>query len=56
MSTTDTEAPDTLLRRLAAQALNRAERCQDTAERIGWLSRYSDLQNQMTDLSNAGDD
>ena len=56
MTAPDTEAPDALLHRLAAQALHRAESTKDTAERIGWLSRYSDLQNQMADLTNAGDD
>ena len=56
MTTPDTEAPDALLRRLAAQALHRAEAAKDTAERIGWFNRYSDLQNRMADLSAAGDD
>ena len=56
MTTPETEAPDSLLRRLAAQALNRAEHSTDTAERIGWLSRYSDLRAQMIELTNAGDD
>ncbi|MEI6558829.1 MAG: hypothetical protein WCO00_10525 [Rhodospirillaceae bacterium] len=56
MTAPDTEAPDALLRHLAAQALSRAERAKDTAERIGWLHRYSELQTQVAELANAGDD
>ena len=56
MTAPDTEAPDALLHRLATQALDRAEHAKDTAERIGWLTRYSDLRAQAAELMNAGDD
>ena len=56
MTAPDTEAPDALLHRLAAHALNRAESANDTAERIGWLTRYEELRTRATELMNAGDD
>ncbi len=56
MTAPETEAPDALLHRFAAQALHRAESAKDTAERIGWLTRYSELRTQAAELMNAGDD
>ena len=56
MTAPDTEAPDALLQILAAQALQRAESAKDTAERIGWLTRYTELRTQATELVTAGDD
>ena len=56
MTSTDTESPDALLRRLAMRALHRAERAANTAERIGWLARFSELMAQANDLVTVGGD
>ena len=56
MTKSSHEAPDAMLRRMAALALNRSERTRDTVERIRWLARHNDLCNQAADAAAAGDD
>ncbi len=56
MTALASQAPDALLRHLAKQALSKAERAADTAERIGWLCHYAELQFRVADLANTGDD